>query len=207
MTNQADVSTGVLLSGGLDSTVALYWARDRGSAVSAWSVDYGQKHRNRELSSARRIAALAEVPHRELGAKIPWAPMTGGVVLPGRNIILLSMVAAQVATRSGGGRVEVVIGANQADYEGFPDCRPEFLAAAGRAIGLGLGVEVSVVAPFILDSKASLVRSARALGAWDAVAISWSCYEGGDAPCGACAACVKRAEGFAQAGEVDPWRA
>lgn len=202
------MSTGVLLSGGMDSVVALYWARERRRDVSAWSVDYGQKHRKCELDAAKRVAVLAGVPHRVLTARVPWAPMTGGgVVLPGRNIILLSIVAAQVATRSGGEHSEVVIGANLADYDGFPDCRPEFLAAASKAISLGLGAQVDVVAPFILNAKYELVSAARSFGAWDALAISWSCYEGGEAPCGTCGACVKRAEGFEKAGEVDPWHA
>lgn len=199
------MATGVLLSGGMDSVVALYWARETRRDVSAWSIDYGQKHAKRELDAAKRVCVLAGIPQRMLTARVSWAPMTGGVVLPGRNIILLSIVAAQVASRNGGEPSEVVIGANLADYDGFPDCRPEFLAAASKAVSLGLGARVDVVAPFVLNAKYELVNAARSFGAWDALAISWSCYEGGASPCGTCGACVKRAEGFEKAGEADPW--
>jgi 7-cyano-7-deazaguanine synthase len=199
---------GALLSGGMDSAAALHWALDTYGSVTAFSVDYGQAHRSPELAAAKKIAEAAAVPLRPLRVLIPWPPLAGDVV-PGRNIILLSTVAAQCVVRGGGDAARVVIGANAADSAGFPDCRPEFLAAAGTALGLGLGVEVTVVAPFVLSTKADIIRTARGLGprAWEAIGLSWSCYRGGATPCGQCNACLKRAEGFAEAGEVDPWHA
>lgn len=197
----------VLLSGGMDSAVALHWAIAHRRPAFALAIDYGQPHRVRELAAAREVAKASLVPLREGRLLAPWPPMQGDVVV-GRNLHLLNAAAAQGAVRGGGEPVDVVIGCNLADAEGFPDCRPEFLRAAGQAIGLGIGVQVQIVAPFIASAKAQIVREARELGpaAWHALRLSWSCYRGGDAPCGECGACVKRAAGFAAAGEEDPWR-
>lgn len=198
----------VLLSGGMDSAVALHWSLSQYAqgSITAWSFDYGQAHKARELDAARTIAAAAEVPFRLLKAQIPWAPMDGDV-LAGRNLMLLSVVAAQAAARGGGEPATVVIGACAADSEGFPDCRPEFLVAAQNALTLGLGVPITIVAPLLFLSKEQIVRLARNLGprAVSALLRSWSCYRGGEVPCGECNACRKRAEGFAGAGMVDAW--
>lgn len=202
------MNTGVLLSGGSDSAIALHWAKASRSSVTAWSIDLGQRHRARELAAAKAIAAAAGVPQREIKLRVPWPPIGSDNIVHGRNMMLLSTVAAQLAVRGGGDPVEVVIGANREDYDSFPDCRPEFLSAASKALSLGLGVEVVIAAPFIDRTKATMLRECKALpGAWDAVAMSWTCYLGGDAPCGACAACVKRAAAFAEIGEADPWHA
>lgn len=202
------MNAGVLLSGGMDSAIALHWAKAARSSVVAWSVDLNQKHRVRELAAAKAIASAAGVPQREIKLRVPWPPIGSDNIVHGRNLMMLSTVAAQLAVRGGGEPVELVIGANREDYDGFPDCRPEFLSAASKALSLGLGVEVVIAAPFIDRTKAAMLRECKALpGAWDAVAMSWTCYLGGDLPCGTCSACVKRAAAFAEIGEADPWRA
>jgi len=205
---RGNMTIAVLLSGGMDSAVALHWALSQynPSAITAWSMDYGQAHKAKELEAARAIAEDAGVPHRMLKALIPWAPMNGDVIA-GRNLMLLSVVSAQAAARGGGEPVMVVIGACEADAAGFPDCRPEFLLAAQRALTLGLEVDVSVVGPLLLLSKTQIVLMAKRLGpkAERALKRSWSCYRGGAAPCGECGACRKRAEGFAGAGMGDSW--
>jgi len=188
----------------MDSAVALYWSLARGQC-SAWWLDYGQRHKDREREAARKIGALAGVKVEERRVTIPWAPIQGDVI-PGRNLILLSVIGAQVAVRGGGDSVELVVGANAADLDGFPDCRPEFLAAAAKAIGSGLGCDVRIAAPFVVSTKAEILREAKQFGAWDAVGASWTCYQGGSVPCGECSACVKRAAAFAEVGEEDPWR-
>lgn len=197
--------TTVLLSGGLDSTVALFWARERWAGVDAVAVNYRQKH-DRELVAARMVASLAGVLLKTLDLRYPWPPMQGAVV-PGRNGILLGIAAGQAAVRGGGDPVRVVIGACAADAAGFVDCRADYLLTKQRELTLSHGVPVEIVAPFADRTKAQIVQEARRLGAWEAVGYSWSCYEGGAQPCGACSACRFRAEGFAQAGEVDPWHA
>lgn len=202
------MNTGVLLSGGMDSAIALHWAKESRSSATAWSIDYGQKHKKRELEAAKAIAKAAGVPQREVSLRVPWPPIGSDNIVYGRNLMMLSTVAAQLAVRGGGEPVEVVIGANREDYDGFPDCRPEFLSAASKALSLGLGVEVVIAAPFIDRTKAAMLRECKALpGAWGAVAMSWTCYLGGELPCGTCSACMKRSAAFAEIGEADPWHA
>lgn len=198
------MKTVVLLSGGLDSTVALFWARERWADVSAMSVDYKQKHA-RELVAARAVAALAGVALEQKELRFPWPPMCGPV-LPGRNGVLLHIAGIHAGSRAGGDGARVVIGACAADAAGFVDCRPEYLLAKQCELSLALACPMEIVAPFVDRTKAQIVREARRLNAWDAVAVSWSCYVGGDAPCGLCGACGYRAQGFAEAGEVDPWK-
>ena len=191
----------VLLSGGLDSTAALFWARSRGECF-ALSVEYGQAHAQRELEAAKRAACAAGVPLQIERLHYPW-PEASGRLVPGRNLTLLNMAASHAL--NGSGSVEVVVGACAADSAAFPDCRPQFLRAAAVAIGLGLGVEVTISAPWLHRTKAQILKESRDFGAlcWESVARSWSCYEGGEKPCGACQACILRAEGFADFGAVD----
>ena len=199
--------SGVLLSGGMDSAIALYWARVRRGGLTAWSIDYGQKHK-RELVAAKAIAKAAGVPHRQIKLGVPWPPIGSNGVVYGRNLALLNTVGAQLAVRGGGDTVELIIGATREDFDGFPDCRPEFMAAASRALTLGFGIETFVVAPFVTQPKAHMLTEARSMpGAWEAIGLSWTCYEGKDVPCGACSACTKRAAAFAEAGQEDPWHA
>jgi 7-cyano-7-deazaguanine synthase len=196
----------VLFSGGMDSTVALYWAIQRygHGSVTAWSLDYGQRHKASELRSAREIARRTGVPLRELVLQVPWAPMAGDV-LPGRNLLLLSVVAAQAVARNGGEPVTLVVGFCADDAQGFCDCRPEFLSCAQKALSSGLGALVQLVAPLVDRDKTQIVRMAAELGALDSVRLSWSCYRGGERPCAECAACVKRRAGFAGAGVEGAW--
>jgi len=194
--------TTVLLSGGMDSAVALYWARLHRESVRALALDYGQRHQ-RELVAARMIAERADVPFELHRMVIPWAPMRGAVI-PGRNAHLLTIAATHSYAHET--TCEVVVGACLADAQAFPDCRSGFLESQARSLSLGLGTDVAIFAPLIELTKAQTVKLARELGAWDALSLSWSCYLGGERPCGDCSACRFRIEGFREAGEVDPWR-
>lgn len=192
----------VLLSGGLDSSVALAWAASTGRRPVALSVHYGQRH-ERELRSAASVASLFGVAHEVRRLEFPWAIAQGSPVLPGRNLVLLTLAAAYGASRYAGD-IEVIIGACAADAAGFPDCRPRFLKAASDALSAGFDRKVEVVAPFVDRTKAQILLIAQKLDAWAAVAASWSCYEGGEHPCGRCGACRYRAEGFAEIRKEDP---
>lgn len=217
----------VLFSGGQDSTTCLYWAKARYSKVVAVSVRYGQRH-VRELQAARDICALAEVEHvildvpalGQLGdsALLNQDPVAGSGGLPditmpeglptsyvpGRNILLLTL-AACVAVKYRFG--DVVSGVCQTDYSGYPDCRREFVDSLEQTFLRGLpdSCSVRVVTPLMYLTKAETVRLARNLpGCWEALALSHTCYLGGEVACGDCPACVLRAKGFAEAGEIDP---
>jgi 7-cyano-7-deazaguanine synthase len=210
----------------LDSTVALFWAaKNYGEPQHALSFEYDQRCIF-ELACVRRIVSRAPVQShvfahiggRGVGlsgalvdreTKLVADEPDGGAFLPGRNVLFLTLAAARATML---GVSSIVIGANADDAAGFPDCRIDALLAIQAALSLSFGRELTVVVPFIADTKAAVVRRARSLGddCWRAVGETWSCYEGRhirreDArPCGACRACLVRAEAFRLAGETDP---
>ena len=215
----------VLLSGGLDSATALAIARGEGFACYALSVDYGQRHMA-ELEAARRIARLAGViEHRvmrvDLAAiggsaltdpaiAVPETPTSGIPVtyVPARNTIMLSLALAWAEVLAA---TDIYLGVNVLDASGYPDCRPEFIAAFQRLATLATkaGVEGAawrVHAPLIQWSKADIIRAGTRLGVDYAQTVS--CYQA-DAQgrgCGRCDACRLRRAGFASAGLPDPTR-
>lgn len=213
----------VLLSGGLDSMVAAARAREDGHRLLALSIDYGQRHRL-ELAAARRIAlALAAERHvvipLDLSAfggsaltdaiAVPKSGVAPGIpvtYVPARNTVFLSVA---LAWAEAAGARDLYIGVNALDYSGYPDCRPEFIAAFEALAGLATkaGVEgegFRVHAPLQHMTKADIVREAARLGL--DTGMSWSCYDPapGGLHCGLCDSCRLRAKGFAEAGLSDP---
>jgi len=214
----------VLLSGGLDSMVCAALAREAGFGVLALTIDYNQRHRV-ELEAARRIAAeLAdrhivlpldlrafggsaltddiEVPKGGTGNSIPVT------YVPARNTVFLSLALAW--TEAAGAR-DLFVGVNALDYSGYPDCRPDFIAAfealANKATKAGVeGEGFTIHTPLQHMTKADIAREAARLGL--DVGLSHSCYDpaadGG--ACGLCDACRLRAKGFEEAGLPDPTR-
>ena len=215
----------VLVSGGLDSMVAAARAREDGHGLLALSVDYNQRHRL-ELASARRIAnALGAVRHVVLpldlsafggsaltadiavpkGGVQPGIPIT---YVPARNTIFLSLA---LGWAEAAGARDLYIGVNALDYSGYPDCRPEFIAAfeglAELATKAGVeGEPFRIHAPLQNMTKADIAREAARLGL-DA-GMSWSCYDPapGGLHCGECDSCRLRKKGFVEAGLPDPTR-
>lgn len=215
----------VLLSGGLDSATVLALAREQGLHCYALSVHYGQRH-SAELGAAARVArALGAAEHRVMGVDlagiggssltdpsvpVPTAPTVGipSTYVPARNTLMLALALgwAEVlqATR-------IFIGVNAVDYSGYPDCRPEFIAAFQNLAMLATkaGVEghaMHIEAPLIALSKADIIREGVRLGVDYSLTVS--CYQAdaeGQA-CGRCDSCRLRAEGFAAAGVPDPTR-
>ncbi len=209
----------VLLSGGLDSTVCLAIAIRDDGPVTAVTVDYGQRHRI-ELERAAQVAAVCGVEQVVVDLDLSWdgsaltddsiaVPDAGSAAIPAtyvpaRNLIFCSLACGIAETR---GCDAIYLGVNALDYSGYPDCRPEFIEAFGRAAALGLkrGVEghpLEVRTPLIERTKAEIVRLAAEVGA--PVHLTWSCYRGGRQPCGSCDACTLRAKGFSEAGVADP---
>lgn len=209
----------VLLSGGMDSTTLLALAAARGPVLGALSVNYGQRHAV-ELEAARDVADFYGVPHfildltswgslltgsalTDSSVDVPEghyaAPSMAVTVVPNRNATML-MAAAGVAESLG---ADVVLTAVHAgDHHVYPDCRPEFIAAASLAASLGTGGKVSIDAPFVNVSKTDICKLGDDLGA--PLGVSWSCYKGGTRHCGACGTCVERREAFADSGVTDP---
>jgi len=212
----------VLLSGGLDSMVCAALARERGLAVTALTIDYGQRHRV-ELEAARAIAATLASRHivlpldlRAFGGSaltsdiaVPKDGAGEGIpvtYVPARNTIFLSL-ALGLAEASGAS--DIFIGVNALDYSGYPDCRPDFIARfedlAQVATRAGVeGRRFKIHAPLLHMTKADIAREGARLGL-DA-SLSHSCYDpaASGAHCGRCDACRLRAKGFTEAGIADP---
>src|SRR5579884_4286697 len=218
----------VLLSGGLDSATVLAIARDEGYRPHALSFSYGQRH-DVELTAARRVAAAlgAEqhvvsridlrafggsaltgdiaVPHHgaadELGGEIPVT------YVPARNTVFLSFALAWAETL---GSQDIFIGVNALDYSGYPDCRPEYIAAFEAMANLATkaGVEgrqrLRVHTPLIDLTKAQIIKRGLALGV--DYGLTHSCYDPDPAgrACGTCDSCLLRRRGFAELGLDDP---
>jgi len=215
----------VLLSGGLDSATVLALARERGLECYALSVAYGQRHEV-ELEAAATVARnLGAREHRVMrvdlaniggsaltdnAIAVPTSPGQGIPVtyVPARNTIMLSLAMAWAEVLDAR---EIHVGVNAVDYSGYPDCRPEFVAAFGNLATLATraGVEgqgPQIHAPLIHMSKAQIVREGQRLGVDYSLTVS--CYQA-DAKgraCGLCDSCRLRREGFDSAGITDPTR-
>ena len=215
----------ILLSGGLDSATVLAMAVSAGHRCYALSVDYRQRHRS-ELVAAQRIATtLGAFEHRVIpldlraiggsaltddAIAVPESATTGIPVtyVPARNTLMLSLALAYGEVI---GANDLYIGVNAVDYSGYPDCRPEFIAAfqtmARLATKTGVeGAAITVHAPIIGMSKAQIIAAGTALGVDYGMTVS--CYQADSdgRACGLCDSCRLRAEGFAAAGIVDPTR-
>jgi 7-cyano-7-deazaguanine synthase len=218
----------VLLSGGLDSTTTLAIAKAEGFTPYALSFRYGQRHAV-ELESASRVAeamgvaehVIAEIDLRRFGGSALTAdiavpksrgPEAMGVgipvtYVPARNTVFLSFALAWAEVL---GSSDLFIGVNALDYSGYPDCRPEYIAAYERMANLATaaGVEgrqhLKIHTPVIQLTKAQIIARGTALGV--DYGLTSSCYDPGadGRPCGECDSCLLRAKGFAEAGLADP---
>ena len=209
--------TVVLLSGGIDSSTALYIAKKNGYKCNCLIFDYGQRH-SREIKSAVRIAKKAGCPHKVLKISLPWKGSSlldnkiklperrrkkaiPSTYVPARNTILL-VFALSFAESINASRI--FIGAHIEDYSGYPDCRPEFFKAFNKVKNLGtkFGKKIKIVIPLIYKTKAEIIKIGRRLMV--PYHLTWSCYKGGKIPCGKCDSCYYRLKGFSEAGMDDP---
>jgi 7-cyano-7-deazaguanine synthase len=215
----------VLLSGGLDSYTAAAIAKSRGFTLYALTVSYGQRHAQ-EIDAARRVAAsLGVARHLEMPIDlraIGGSALTSDVAVPhGREVAAAGIPATYVPARNTiflalalgwaevVGASDIFIGVNALDYSGYPDCRPEFIAAfehlARLATKAGVeGARFTIHTPLIALTKASIIRAGMSLGL--DYRQTHSCYDPSPdgSPCGTCDSCVLRAKGFAEAGVADP---
>jgi len=215
----------VLLSGGLDSATVLAMAIERGYDVYALSVHYGQRH-SAELDAAARVAArLGACEHRVMGVDlagiggsaltdptiaVPTSPVAGIPItyVPARNTLMLSLALGWAEVL---GARSIFIGVKAVDYSGYPDCRPEFIAAFAEVARLGTrvgteGAAIRIEAPLVRLSKAEIIREGHRLGVDFSLTVS--CYQADSAgqACGRCDSCRLRREGFVAAGVPDPTR-
>ncbi|MCX5679285.1 MAG: 7-cyano-7-deazaguanine synthase QueC [Candidatus Omnitrophica bacterium] len=213
----------VLLSGGLDSAVTLFYAINKGYECFALTFDYGQRHL-KEIAGAKRIAALAKAHFEAVSLKFPWKgssltdkqmilpvkrtirEIRSGIpstYVPARNSIFLS-IAASYAEAIGASKV--FIGAHSEDSSGYPDCRKGYLEKFAEAMRLGTkaGTEGRLLVEFprIDKTKSGIIKLGGLLGV--PFEFTGSCYRGGVKPCGECDSCILRAKGFKEAGIKDP---
>ncbi len=218
----------ILLSGGLDSATCAAVARSEGFELYALSFDYGQRHRA-ELEAALRVAkSLSVVRHVTLA--IDLRPFGGSALtaaidvpkgrsademaegipityVPARNTVFLSLALAYAEVHDA---ADIFIGVNAVDYSGYPDCRPEYVAAFQRMANLATKASVEgrlryrIHTPLVELSKADIIRTGTRLGV--DYALTRSCYDpdAAGAACGQCDSCTLRLKGFAEAGLVDP---
>lgn len=216
----------VLLSGGLDSATCLAIARDEGFAAHAMSFRYGQRHAHELAAAERVVASLGAAGHRVVD--IDLAAFGGSSLLgdgaiptersdaaigegipstyvPARNTIFLSYALAWAEVL---GANDIFIGVNALDYSGYPDCRPEFIAAFEAAANAGTrtgteGDGYRIRTPLIDLTKAQIIERGAALGVDYGLTVT--CYDPADAgACGVCDACILRRQGFAATGVADP---
>lgn len=215
----------VLLSGGLDSSTALYVAKKEGfDELYALTFEYGQKH-DREIRSASAIAKAVGVREHKIvrlmlnawkGSSLtdPDVVIQDGdadrtdipdTYVPARNMVFLSVAASYADALD---ITDIFIGVSEMDYSGYVDCREEFIRSMEQTINLGtvLGAEkkqkITIHAPFLRMTKADEVKLGTKLGV--DFSLTWSCYRGGEKPCGTCDSCLLRARAFAEASIADP---
>lgn len=209
----------VLLSGGLDSTTALYWAHQHHEVLCALSFDYGSNHAARELACARWQAEHLGVPYHEIdlrsiSAHLQSALLSGAeaipcadyaednlkqTVVPFRNGIFLA-IAAGIAESNGA--EAIVIAAHSGDHALYPDCREDFMVAMAEAIAQGTFARLQIMRPFISNSKEEITAIGAGLGV--DFGHTYSCYCGRERHCGLCATCRERRDSFIAAGIPDP---
>ena len=209
----------VLCSGGMDSVVALHWARREHAVAAVLSFDYGAKHNHQEIPFAAEHAAAIGARHEVIrldfvdrlfasdllksGGEIPEGHYEAAnmkqTVVPFRNAIMLSIACGFAESVEAEG---LVIAAHGGDHAIYPDCREDFMQAMGDAMRLGTYAGVQLLRPFITMTKGDIAAAGAKLGV--DFARTWSCYKGGEVHCGKCGTCVERREAFALAGVADP---
>ena len=223
----------VILSGGQDSTICLHWALQQFDEVEAITFDYGQRH-SVEIAAATKVASLAGVKHEIVyvgnGLLVSKSPLTSenpleeysefkemdGIIGNRRELTFVAMRNALFLTiaanrAEANGFAVLVTGVCEMDTANYDDCRKVFIDATEKYINTALGHDhrgtqkISIATPLLTMTKAESIHFAKSIpNAFEALAYSHTCYAGKVPPCGKCHSCVLRAEGFKDAGIIDP---
>jgi len=208
----------VVMSGGADSCISLFWALKKWKDVEAVTFHYGQRH-DIEIECARNICAEVDIPHTTIQLT-GWNQIKGSALLdkntkiktdketglptsfvPGRNVVFLAYAAALAYTKK---CHNIVTGVCQTDYSGYPDCRDSAIKTLQGALTLSFGCDMYVHTPLMWLTKAESILLARRVGALDYLGKTQTCYEGTRPACGKCPACKLRIQGFKEVGMKDP---
>jgi 7-cyano-7-deazaguanine synthase len=208
----------VIYSGGLDSTVALWWHKAQGHKVKALGFDYGQRHK-KELQTARAICEENSIPfdvvdlsaltkfiggssQTSMDIQVPDGHYADEsmklTVVPNRNMIMLSIAAGHAISLKFDA---ISYAAHGGDHAIYPDCRMEYINALGSVMALADWHPIKLIAPFAGMTKTEIVKLGSELNS--PLEKTWSCYKGMEAHCGKCGTCVERIEAFVAAGRVD----
>lgn len=209
----------VIISGGMDSVAALYWAKENYDEVEGLSFNYGSKHNEREIPCAKLICDLNGIQHKVInldfinelfksdllktGGDIPEGHYEDksmkSTVVPFRNGIMLSIATGYAESVYA---IDVIIGSHSGDHAIYPDCGPEFTEAMNLAANEGTYEAINIVSPFNNYTKDGIVSwGVKRAVPYD---MTWSCYKGNDKHCGKCGTCVERKEAFKLAKVEDP---
>lgn len=215
----------VLLSGGLDSATTAAIALQDGYQLIALSFRYGQRH-HRELLAAKKVAEALSIPEHytvdinlaqwggsaltDTSIDLPTTGVKPDIIpvsyVPGRNTVFIAIALSLAEAKNA---EAIYLGINAIDYSNYPDCRPEYLQAYQNLANLSskVGVEGKaprLVAPLVRDTKVEIVKKAMSLGI--PISETWSCYQGGETPCGVCDSCRIRDRALQEAGYIDEAR-
>jgi 7-cyano-7-deazaguanine synthase len=209
----------VVLSGGMDSTAALAWAKKEHEVIGAVNFQYGSKHNGQEHFAVNSIAKFYDVPLTQIdldfinryfksdllktGGDIPEGHYADEsmkrTVVPFRNGIMLAVAAGLAESMGADG---ILLGNHAGDHAIYPDCRAEFIDHMSEAIHSGTYAKIQVLSPFCFIDKAAIAKIGHELKV--PFHLTWTCYKGGENHCGKCGSCVERREAFQLAGVPDP---
>lgn len=208
-----------ILSGGLDSTTALYYVRKTHDIVEALTFDYGQRH-VKEIDAAKKICRQLKIRHKiiditNLNGLLQGSSLTSkkiatphghyqkptmkNTIVPNRNAIMINIAAGYAISQK---VYALGLGVHAGDHYIYPDCRPEFIKAQAKTLSLANECNFKLITPFLQCDKTEIVRRGQKLDV--PFELTWTCYEGKAKPCNKCGSCIERSEAFQENNLRDP---